>query len=463
MRKRSLRAALPVALAIAIAGCGGTPGDSKPKQSSTGTPAESVKTDGFESLGPVTLRVVVAEGGGALDGIKSLNKQFEAKYPNVTIKISTRDYGSWIKQVKLVASGSNPPDVFEGAQGYQVDGALVKAGLILPLDKYAKAYGWERSFSSQSLQQLKWSTDGNTFGEGSIWGIAQAGQATGVFANLAKLRAAGVDPAALKTFDDFDAALAKVKASLPANEPAIMLGNKEQYTALHMWSGIQGAYEPAQDMRDWIFHRPGATFDNEANRTALAKLKEWNDKGYLGRPEDYNGRADADATALFARGKSAFLLAGNWNAQTVVDGLKGDAAFFNMPPGQSGKVASWGSVGLPYHVSAKAKYPDLDAAYINFIAGRPASAALVKTSQTPAIVDPTAQPTTPMARDVTQAWQQLIKNDGLMLYADWASPTMLETMGAAVQEFLAGHASLDDVVKRTQKDWSDYDNELKTQ
>lgn len=462
MKKRSLRAALPVALAIAIAGCGGTPGQSKPKQASAGTQAVSVKTDGFESLGPVTLRVVVAEGGGALDGIKSLTKQFEAKYPNVTIKVSARDYGSWIKQVKLVASSDNPPDILEGAQGYQVDGALVKAGLILPLDKYARAYDWERSFSAESLQQLKWSTDGHTFGEGTIYGIAQAGQSTGVFANLAKLRAAGVDPAALKTFDDFNAALAKVKASLPANEPAIMLGNKEQWSALHMWSGIQGAFSPAQDMRNWIFHRSGATFDTGGNREALAKLKEWNDKGYLGRPEDYNGRGDADASNLFARGKGAFMLGGNWNAQIVLDGLKDEAAFFDMPPGQSGKVAAWGSVGLPYHVSAKSKQPDLAAAYINFIAGRPASAALVKTSQTPAIVDPTAEPTGRMAREVTEGWQRLIRDDGLMLYADWASPSMLETMGGAFQEFLAGRASLDDVVKRTQKDWSDYDSELRT-
>jgi hypothetical protein len=35
-------------------------------------------------------------------------------------------------------------------------------------------------------------------------------------------------------------------------------------------------------------------------------------------------------------------------------------------------------------------------------------------------------------------------------------------MGGAFQEFLAGRASLDDVVKRTQKDWSDYDSELRT-
>jgi ABC-type sugar transport system ATPase subunit len=63
----------------------------------------------------------------------------------------------------------------------------VKAGLILPLDKYSKAYGWEQSFSPQSLQQFKWSPDGKTFGTGTLYGIAQSGQSTGVFANKAKL------------------------------------------------------------------------------------------------------------------------------------------------------------------------------------------------------------------------------------------------------------------------------------
>ena len=115
-------------------------------------------------------------------------------------------------------------------------------------------------------------------------------------------REAGVDPASLRTFDDFDKALAKIKATLPADEPVIMLGNKEQYPALHLWGMIQGAYVPAQEVRDWIFHREGKTFDTPGNRTALAKLKEWQDKGYLGQADDYNGRAELDAVTLVRQG-----------------------------------------------------------------------------------------------------------------------------------------------------------------
>jgi raffinose/stachyose/melibiose transport system substrate-binding protein len=354
-------------------------------------------------------------------------------------------------------SSDNPPDVVAGNQGYQVDGELVKAGLIMPLDKYAKAYGREKSFSDLALQQFKWSPDGTQFGTGSIFAIAQSGQSVGVFANVAKLKAAGIDPASLKTFDDFDKALAKIKATLPADEPVIMLGNKERYPALHLWGTLQGLYAPAQDIRDWIFHRPGKTFDTDGNRKALEKLEQWNNAGYFGRGDDYNGRAELDAANLFARGHGAFMLGGNWNAQTVVDGLKGDAAFFDMPPGASGKPAAIGSESLPIRISAKTKQADLAAAYVNFIAGRPASKALVDTTQVPAIVDPTAEPSARFTREVADGWQQLVDAGGLTLYPDWPSPTMLQTIGQSFQELLAGRASVEDVTKRIQDDWAAYD------
>jgi raffinose/stachyose/melibiose transport system substrate-binding protein len=462
MRNRSLGAAVAAALALAVAACGGTPGQDKPKTTQQGdAQAQQVKTDGFDKLGPVTLRVVSSEGsGGPRNAIRALTKEFEQKYPNVTVKVSFRDFSSWIKQVKLVMSSNNPPDVAAGNQGYQVDGELVKAGLIMPLDKYAKAYGWEKSFSDLALQQFKWSPDGSQFGTGNIYGIAQSGQSVGVFANLAKLKAAGVDAASLKTFDDFDKALAKIKGSLPANEPVIMLGNKEQYPVIHLWGTFQGVYTPAQQIRDWIFHKAGQSFDTDANRQSLQKLKAWNDAGYFGRNDDYNGRAELDAANLFARGKGAFMLGGNWNAQTIVDGLKGDAAFFDLPPGPNGKVAAIGSASVPIHISAKTKYPDLAAAYLNFIAGRPASKALVETTQVPAIVDPTAEPSQQFTREVAQGWQQLVDAGGLTLYPDWSSPTMLETMSQGFQELLANRASVPDVAKRIQGDWTSYDKEL---
>ena len=94
MRRRSL-AALPLALAIAVAACGGTPGEDKPNEQNAGTPAAQVKTDGFEYLGAVTLKVISPEGsGGPHDALKALSKSFEAKYPNVTVDITFRDFAA---------------------------------------------------------------------------------------------------------------------------------------------------------------------------------------------------------------------------------------------------------------------------------------------------------------------------------------------------------------------------------
>ena len=442
-------------------GCGGTPGQDKPNEQAAGTPADKVKTDGFEDLGPVTLNVISAEGsGGPRDALKALTKQFEDKYPNVTVNITFRDFAAWTKQAKLVASSDKAPDVFAGNQGYQLDGELVKAGLILPLTEYAKAYGWDQSYTPETLQQFEWTDDGQKFGEGTLWATAQTGQSVGVFANKKKLDAAGIDPASLKTFDEFDAALAKLRDSLPADEPVIALGNKDQYGAIHLWGGIQGAYMPAQDIRDWIFQKDGATFDTEGNLTSLKKLKEWADKGYLGRGDSFNSRNDSDAAIAFGKGEGALMIGGNWNAATAKEGLGDDAVFFNMPPGESGVMTAIGSTSFPMHISAKTKQPDLAAAYLDWITGPSAAQALVDTQQVPAAIDATAQPGDQLGKELKAGWDQLVEAGGLTLYPDWSSPTMLQTMGQTFQEMLAGRISPEDVVSRTQKDWEDYHQEL---
>ena len=51
--------------------------------------------------------VISSEGsGGPHDALKELTKPFKAKYPNVTVKLTFRDFASWIKQAKLVASAT---------------------------------------------------------------------------------------------------------------------------------------------------------------------------------------------------------------------------------------------------------------------------------------------------------------------------------------------------------------------
>src|SRR5262249_53487725 len=108
--------------------------------------------------------------------LKQLSKQFEQAHPGVTINLVFKDFNSLVGTVpRALASGSGP-DVTEGNQGYQTDAQLVKAKLILPLDKYIKKYHWAQLYSPATWGMFRWTPDGKSFGKGPIWGLAQTGQ-----------------------------------------------------------------------------------------------------------------------------------------------------------------------------------------------------------------------------------------------------------------------------------------------
>jgi raffinose/stachyose/melibiose transport system substrate-binding protein len=417
----------------------------------------------FAHYGNITLTMTSADNQdpGPEPVIKELVKQFEAKYPNVKVNLTFKGFSDYMKVIQLSLNGNSAPDVSEGNQSYATDALLVKAKLIIPLDKYSKKYGWDKLFSPGEEQQFRWSADGKTFGSGNLYGVAQFGQSTGVFYNKAKLKSFGIDASKLPTtFAAFDSMLAKVRAKDPKSDPVIVIGNKDGYESLHAWGMIQGAYTPAQSVRDWIFHKPGATFDNATNTQSLNTLMKWVKAGYFGN--DYNAVNENDAAAAFAKGKGVFYLGGNWQAQVIQAGLKANAGFMNMPAGKSGKPAAIGATSLPWHISAKSKYPDVDAALIDWLIRAPTAAKLMYAqNQIPAVLNAPAASGNAYLTSIANGWQQLVKANGLTLFPDWSSDTMLTTMGTNFQKMMAGRQSVADTSKAIQADWVKFDKTLK--
>src|SRR5438552_3510512 len=202
--------------------------------------------------------------------LKQLSKQFEQSHPGVKINLVFKDFNSLVGTVpRALASGSGP-DVTEGNQGYQTDAQLVKAKLILPLDKYIKKYHWDRLYSQSTWGMFRWTPDGKSFGKGPIWGLAQTGQNVVVFYNKAKLRSLGFDPDTMPTtFAGFDKLLGQLRAKLPKSQPVIEEGNKEGYGFIHLFGGIWGAYEKPASVRNWIYHVPGSRYDTPGTIKAL--------------------------------------------------------------------------------------------------------------------------------------------------------------------------------------------------
>lgn len=405
-----------------------------------------VSAEQVEELGDVEL-TVWAEAGEE----QTLDKfvpQFEERYPNVDVTVTTKSIDDLITTVVNAMAGDNPPDVAQGNQGYAVDGALVEAGLVRPLDDVAEVYDWTETIGEQLLGPMRWDESGTQFRQGTVYAGSPVANNVGVFYNEAVLAEAGV--AVPTTFAEFEEALAAVKE---AGALPIMMGNAEKWPALHVFGAIQGAYADPDEVNDWVSGVDGATFETEDNRMAAQTFAEWEDNGYFGGA--YNGIGIDDAATRFGKGEGAFFVAGDWYAPAVIEGGGESFGFMAPPVGESGEAASTGSLSFPWHISSKT---DVLPAAIAFVAEMHApdnADLLVDVNRIP-VTSEDVQAEGAMSQDLIEANQALMAADGQMDYLDWSTPTMYDTLGSGLQRLLADRITVDDFLATVQQDWEDF-------
>lgn len=423
-----------------------------PTESPTVVPTPEVQTSGFDKLGPVTLAFWHNETlTGPMTSIAELTTAFEAKYPNVTIQITAKDFNDLQAIEKLTLSGPDAPCLIEGNQGRATDGEIIKAGLIVPLDKYAKAYGWLDRYPPGLLEEFRWTPDGKTFGQGSIYGISQGAIYVGIFYNKDKVAKLGV-PWPPKSLDEFETALQAAKA---AGELPIQLGN------LDVWPGIEDAFGflhgyyavSGENERSWALGGPGLSFATPENLEAATKLQEWAQEGYFSK--DAAGIGYDASVANFVKGQGVFLFDGFWASGGLYDGMKDKVGFVNPPAGPSGKVVVTGAMDQPLHISSACKYPDLAAAYLDFITNQDAAPTLIKWSRVPAVPAAQVPPeTTSLEQAQIAAWSDVRAADGMGYFPDWATVTMYDTLGSQIQQLMAGKITPQQFVANVQADYA---------
>jgi raffinose/stachyose/melibiose transport system substrate-binding protein len=321
---------------------------------------DAVQTDGWESAGDVVISIQGENASTAT--LEALTAAFTEQYPNVTFDIQLKSFDDFMSTVLQVADSADAPDIIFGNQGYTVDGPLVESGLIVPLDKYYEAYGWNDWYAEGTRAQFQFTEDGRTFGEGPIWGIAESADFVGVYYNVDKLAALGIEPPT--TFAELESAFAAAKA---AGELPIKLGNLQGWPATHAFGVAQGAFVPAADIRSWVFGQEGADFASPANLQAAQTFKDWVDQGWIDGPAA-NGLDYDQAWQEFATGDGVFLLGGHWLAAGLRDAMGEDkVGFIAPPPGDSGDVVAVAALSLPFHISSKSEHQDLAAAVIDFV------------------------------------------------------------------------------------------------
>src|SRR3954454_19638350 len=417
-----------LALATVVAACGSAPGSKDDAAKSTATPATKVdaKPD-ISKVGDVTLTVwdQMVRGGQNAE-VEELNKQFMAKYPNVKIERTAKSFEDLLKTVKLAVSGPDAPDVVQANQGRGIMGEMVKAQLIRPITDYAKVYGWNDRYSPTLLALNSFSSDAKQFGSGDLYGLSQAGEIVGVFYNKEKV------PTPPTTLDDFEASLQETK---DAGETPIMFGNLQKWPGIHNFESVLGQTADKQAIRDFVFAKQGASFDNPEFTAAAEKIKDWVDKGYFNK--NFNGTDYDPAWQSFAKGKSRYLIAGTWVNADLAKQMGDKVGFMLMPGKDPNAPVSLGGEDVPWTITASAKNPDVAAAYIDFITNANAAKVLVDTDNLPAMKGAPA-PSGGLSVEVSQAWQKLNEADGVIPYLDYTTPTFGDDLGGAIQEMLAG-------------------------
>lgn len=446
-QKIGLRGSVVLAvLALVAMAC--TPGGETHQASAPPEPART----GVTETGPVTLTVWDQECCQVSKVWDQLNEEFMQKYPNVTVKRVNRDFGELKALLRLAIAGPKGPDVVEVNQGWPDMGQLVKAGLLLPLDNYADAYGWTDRVSQNVLDVSRWSSDGSQFGTGSLFGFTTFGEIIGVYYNAKMLDDLGLTLPT--TFDEFEHALEVAKQ---AGEVPIQFGNNDAFPGIHEYVILQDQLETVDYLTDFIFGLKGndLSFDTPGNLQAATTLQDWATKGYF--TPGFGGGGYDDAVANFAKGEGLFMITGNW----IVESLGADSqdfGFFVMPPVEAGgATVSTGGAGFPLSISAGTEHPDVAAAYIDWMTNAHAAELLLPTGQIPLSIGatPAVQAGTVLG-DVVGAAASVSEANGMVPYLDWATPTFYNTTTAAIQELMAMRITPQEFVTKIQTDYAEF-------
>ena len=378
---------------------------------------------------------------------EALAAEFEAAHPGVDVQRTPYLFDDLMTTLPLSLSDEGGPDVAAVNQGRTSMGALVKAGLILPLNEYADKYGWWDRYAPVLHARNSFTEDGSVYGEGNMYGMSNTAEVVGAYYWKQAFEDLGLEIPT--TFAEFETLLQTIK---DAGRTPIAFGSLDGWPAIHEYSAIQHPLSTVKAIDDFIFRREGATFVDDANLTAAQKLVSWVDAGYF--PDGFEGLSydNGDVQTLFLSGEAVLWITGSWMTSVLVaESGEDKIGFFVIPPADAeNPPLAIGGVGIPFGISARSANPDLAAEYIDFITGPDTASELLKVGFLPAAtVDPSALTEGTLTADTVNAWNLISSKNAVGHYLDWAVP--LDDLNASLQELLAKQITPEDFVAQVEE------------
>lgn len=327
---------------MAMVGCAG-PGAETDRDT---TPSDVRTTLGSE---PVTITMRVNADQEAL--WSALAAGFEDAEPAVTVEVTTEDFATLQQNAPRYLATENPPDLLR----LPAPGDAVKDRLLLNLDGYADAYGWDQWPESQ-LEQLRISDDGRQRGEGSLYGVGIGFQLTGLYYNIDVAREIGMEEPP-ETIEELVEAMEDADAA--GKIPMMASGNNT-----FVLQALMHAYGAAEEVSAWVGNAPGASIESLETIAAASTVQEWVEAGYY--PDDLLSVDDEQALGSWFEGDALFLYQGGWLAGAMDQNMAGKVGFVLFPPETAGDPRYAMSAPNGLVIPEAAEHPNEAAAFLNW-------------------------------------------------------------------------------------------------
>jgi raffinose/stachyose/melibiose transport system substrate-binding protein len=286
-----------------------------------------------------------------------LAEEFTKQYPNVTWDIKEDQFTNLINSTPRLLAGDNAPDLIR----LPTMVSFAKQGLLMNLDGYADAFGWN-DWPVPQLSQNRVAEDG-TRGSGSLYAMGLNYSLTGIFYNKEQAAQIGMTEPP-QTLAELEALLAAAKEA--GLTPIMQWGSAKSGMGLAFpLQALMASIGPSEPINEWIFNKEGATIDTPSNLTAAEHLQQWIEAGYF--PTDINAIEYTDAAARFGAGEGVFTFNGDWQNAGYDAAMPGNVGFFLMPPAEAGGAPSAMSAPLTYGIAANAKHADCAAFFLNWV------------------------------------------------------------------------------------------------
>lgn len=258
----------------------------------------------------------------------------------------TYDTTNYENNIKVKMAANNLPDVFA-------------------------THGWSVLRYSEFLQPLDdqpWTGDVNTAlntsmrdDQGHLYALPVEYTVAGIAVNQDVVEKAGVDATAIKTWDDFHAALTKVAATgvtpITASGKSSSAGNMADFIASNAFTDAQ---------RESFL---GGTFDTAAwSERVLSHVEDWRTAGFFNA--DYVSASLDDMASQLAQGQAAFALvpASSILATTLKLNPSANIGFIPIPSDESERFLVGGEGIHSFGVSKAGKNKEAALKFVAFLA-----------------------------------------------------------------------------------------------